>query len=83
MEMASFDRSLRTFVRRKPFHPFKVELTSGSQIEVDHPEALMVRNGVAVYFAPDGEIILFDHDTVARLSSNGKGNGTAGMTDDT
>ena len=76
MQSEGFERSLRTLTRRQPFLPFTVELTSGSRFQVDHPEALMVRNGVAVYFAADGEIMLFDHDTVARFARGGKENGS-------
>lgn len=77
MQQASFERSLRTFVRRKPFKPFAVELTSGSRLVIEHPEALAFYNGLAVYLATDGEVARFDHHTAARLSSNGKSQGTA------
>jgi hypothetical protein len=78
MQQASFKRSLRTFARRKPFKPFSVELTSGARFVIEHPEALAFYNGLAVYLATDGEVMLFDRHTVARLSSNGKSQGTAG-----
>jgi hypothetical protein len=67
MVAESFDRSLRAFVHRTPFRPFTVELVSGQRFEVGHPEALVYRNGVAVYFSPDGGISLFDHGGVSRL----------------
>jgi hypothetical protein len=72
MHQSTFDRSLRTLVRRKPFKPFMVELTSGSHFMVEHPEALAFYNGLGVYLATDGELMLFDHHTVARLVGNGK-----------
>src|SRR5690348_213850 len=31
---------LRSYSRRRPFQPYHVELTSGSRILVEHPEAL-------------------------------------------
>lgn len=67
MESASFDFSLRAFSRRAPFHPFAVELASGEQFTVDHPEALVYRGGLAVYVAPDGRPVMFDHMGVTRL----------------
>ena len=45
----NFDRTLRAFQRRTPFQPFTVELVSGTRIQVDHPEALVFRDGVAVF----------------------------------
>jgi hypothetical protein len=76
MHQSSFDRSLRTLVHRKPFKPFMVELTSGAQFMVEHPEALAFYNGLAVYLATDEELMLFDHHTVARLVRNGKAQGS-------
>ena len=49
------------------FESFAVELTSGGRIIVDHPEAMVVRGGLAVYIAPDGTPTLFDHEGVSRL----------------
>lgn len=63
----NFERSLRAFARKKPFRAFTVKLSSGDQIQVEHPEALMLHAGQAVYFAKDGEIWLFDHEEVAAL----------------
>ena len=67
MERDAFEGSLRAFVRRTPFHPFIVELVSGGQLQVDHPEALVFRGGVAVHFNRDGIPTLFDHEGVTRL----------------
>jgi hypothetical protein len=67
MTTDAFDRSLRAFQRRTPFRPYNVELVSGFRFQVDHPEALVFRSGVAVFFAPDGTPTLFDHEGVSRL----------------
>ncbi|MCI0683383.1 MAG: hypothetical protein L0Y71_14865 [Gemmataceae bacterium] len=73
MLQANFERSLRRFTRRRPFRPFVVELTSGSQFFVQHPEALAFYNGIAVYLASEGDdYMYFDHHTVARVGGNGK-----------
>jgi hypothetical protein len=71
MEANAFDRSLRAFARRASFQPFVVELVSGTRIDVDHPEALVFRGGVAVYVSAAGVPTLFDHQSVSRLSSAG------------
>ena len=68
MESESFERSLRAFTRRTPFVDFFVELASGGSFTVDHPEALVLRGGLAVYVAPDGTPTLFDHAGVTRLT---------------
>ncbi len=67
MERESLDRCLRAFVRRTPFAPFIVELVSGTRLQIDHPEALVFRNGVAVHFNQEGIPTLFDHQGVAQL----------------
>jgi hypothetical protein len=67
MQTDAFERSLRAFVRRAPFQPFTVELTSGSRFQVLHPEALAFNGGLAVYIAPDGTPSLFDHESVSQL----------------
>jgi hypothetical protein len=71
MMPVNFERTLRKFSQRKPFRPFVVELTSGTQIHVEHPEALAFYNGIAVYLAGD-DYMFFDHHTVARVGGNGK-----------
>ena len=53
-----------TFHERRPFKPFTVVLISGRQFEVDHPGALVHRDGVAIYVAPGGVPIIFDHEGV-------------------
>jgi hypothetical protein len=64
MVAETFTQALRALGRRKPFKPFTVELVSGERIEIEHPEALVFRNAVAVYIRPQGEIALFDHEGV-------------------
>jgi hypothetical protein len=36
-------------------------------VRVDHPEALVVGSGVAVYLAPDGAPAIFDHEGVSQV----------------
>lgn len=70
MQTEAFERSLRAFVRRAPFQPFTVELTSGTRFQVTHPEALAFNGGLAVYIGPDGTPSLFDHESVSQLVGN-------------
>ena len=67
MERESFDESLRGFIRQRPFYPFIIELVSGSQLSVDHPEALVFRTRTAIHFDQNDIPTLFDHQGVARL----------------
>lgn len=68
MEPKNFERSLRAFVQRRPFESFAVHFVEGDSITVDHPEALVLRGGVAVYISASGEPKLFDHRGVSRLT---------------
>lgn len=64
MEADHFDRTLAAFRQRVPFRPFTVALINGDRFEVDHPGALVVRDGVAGYIGPGGVPVLFDHEGV-------------------
>ncbi len=67
MQAAQFERSLRAFQRRAPFQSFTVALINGNRVQVDHPKALVLRGGTAVYVAADGVPTLFDHSSVSQL----------------
>jgi hypothetical protein len=67
MDISQFERSLRAFQRRTPFRSFTVALVSGDHFQVDHPEALVLRDGVAVFIAAGGIPTLFDHSSVSQL----------------
>jgi hypothetical protein len=43
------------------------KLVSGTKIDVHHPKALVIRNGVAVYLNADGTPAFFDHESAAQL----------------
>lgn len=67
MEVGQFERSLRAFQRLSPFRPFTVALVNGDRFQVDHPEALILRDGIAVFIAAGGVPTLFDHTSVSQL----------------
>ena len=69
MTAENFNIALEGLKQRKPFHPFTVELIGGQRVEIDHPGALVVRDGVAVFISPGGMPILFDHESVTQLEA--------------
>ncbi len=77
MDRESFERTLRAFQRRTPFLPFTVALVNGDRFQVDHPEALVLRGGVAVFITAGGVPTLFDHESVSQMIGEPLGQTTA------
>jgi hypothetical protein len=75
MEAANFDETLAAFRRRTPFRSFTVALVNGDRFEVDHPNALVVRDGVAVYIGAGGIPVIFDHEGVSEVIGDLMGQG--------
>ena len=67
MTPENFQNALEALRQRQPFRPFTVELVSGVRFEVDSPGALASRDGVALFVAPGGVPVLFDHESVSQL----------------
>ena len=67
MEANNFDQSLNALRRRSPYRPFTVALVNGDRFEIDFPDALVVRDGVAVYVSAGGVPIIFDHEGVSQF----------------
>lgn len=67
MTAENFQKALEGMRGRRPFRPFTVELISGDRFEVDYPDALVSRDGVAVFVAPGGVPVLFDHESVSQF----------------
>ena len=67
MTKEAFEKSLRSFQKRKPFKPFMIELTSGSTLQINHPEAVATYAGAAVHLSPDRDYTMFDADRVAKV----------------
>lgn len=67
MTSENFDHVLQSLRQRQPFQMFTVELSGGHRFEVDHPMALVVRDGVAVFIALGGVPIWFDHESVNQI----------------
>jgi hypothetical protein len=75
MTSEQFDRTLKAYQRRRPFRSFTVALVNGDRFQVDHPEALVVRGGVAVFVAADGTPTIFDHEGVSEMIGKSSPNG--------
>ena len=67
MTAENFDKTLQAYYRRRPFRSFCVRFVSGEYIDVDHPEALVVRGGVGVFISAEGVPTLFDHESVSEV----------------
>jgi hypothetical protein len=67
MTAEDFESVLEGLRQLHPFRVFTVELNEGHRFEVDHPGALVVRDGVAVFLAPGGMPIWFDHESVNQI----------------
>jgi hypothetical protein len=67
MTAENFQNVLDSLKQRQPFHVFTVELHGGRRFEIDHPGAMVARDGVAVFIAPGGIPIWFDHDSVNQI----------------
>jgi hypothetical protein len=68
MTAESFEKTIRAFQKRAPFRSFIVERMSGTRVRIDHPEALVLRAGVAVFISSKGAPTLFDHESVAQVT---------------
>lgn len=67
MEANHFEQTLEVFKDRRPFRPFTVALVNGDRFEVDHPGALAVRDGIAMYISTGCAPVIFDHEGVSQI----------------
>jgi hypothetical protein len=67
MDRETFDAPIRSFKHRTAFRPFTVSLVNGERLEVDHPDAVVVRDGVAGFVGPGGVPAVFDYEGVAQV----------------
>jgi hypothetical protein len=67
MDRETFEQTLQSFQNRAPFRPFTVSLVNGERLEVDHPKALVVRDGTGVFVGPGGVPAIFDFEGVAQV----------------
>ncbi len=74
MDRDTFTETIRAFKHRAPFRPFTVVTVAGNRHEVDHPDALAVKDGVALFLAPGGVPVIFDHEGISEVIGDLSGN---------
>jgi hypothetical protein len=67
MTAENFQQVLEALTKRTPFQIFTVELQGGHRFEVDRRNAIVFRDGVAVFIAPGGVPVWFDHQSVNKF----------------
>lgn len=67
MDRDTFTETIRKFKNRKPFKPFIVVTMNGNRYEVDLPEAIVVREGLAVFIGPGRVPGFFDNEGVKEI----------------
>ena len=75
MDRDTFYGTIRAFKHRTPFQPFTVAMVNGDRFEVDHPDALAVRGGLALLAAPGNVPVIFDHEGVSEVVGDLAGRG--------
>ncbi len=67
MDRDTFSSTIRAFKNRTPFRPFTVTMVNGNRFEVDYPDALAYRDGIALFAAPGNIPIIFDNEGVSEI----------------
>ena len=67
MDRDTFDNTIREFKYRSPYRPFTVAMVNGDRLEVDRPDALAIRDGVAIFAGPGGVPVIFDYEGVSQV----------------
>ena len=70
--------TLEAFQDQDPFHPFTLAMNDGSKLEIDHPRAVVYRNGRGVFLGPGGTPHLFSSHSVNQVIGDLAGNATSG-----
>ncbi len=78
MERDTFDNTMRALKHRRPFNPFTVVMVNGDRLEVDYPDALAIREGVALFVGPGRVPVIFDHEGVSQVIGDLAGQSSAG-----
>jgi hypothetical protein len=74
MDKNTFAGTLRAFKQRTPFRPFTIVTVSGQRHEVDHPDVLALRGGVALFVGPGDVPVILDHQSVDEVVGDLAGN---------
>ena len=79
MDRDTFDQTIRAFKHHSPFQPFTVAMENGDRLEIDHPNALAIGGGIAIYAGPGGIPSFFDHHRVSRIIGDLAGQPSEGI----
>jgi hypothetical protein len=74
MDRTLFAGTIRAFKHRTPFRPFTVVTMSGQRHEIDQPDAVALRGGVALFVGPGDMPVIFDHESVDEVVGDLAGN---------
>src|SRR4051812_13282344 len=75
MDRETFTETIKAFKHRTPFRLFTVATVSGNRYEVDFPDALALREGLAIFVGPSRVPVFFDHEGVSDLIGDLSGRG--------
>lgn len=67
MDRETFGSTIRAYQQRTPFRPFTIVTVAESRYEIDHPGAILEREGVAMFAAPGGVPVIFDYEGVSEF----------------
>ncbi len=75
MDRETFTETIRAFRNRQPFKPFTVVTVSGNRYEVDYPDALAEREGLAIFVGPGRVPVFFDNEGISEVIGDLSGRG--------
>ena len=75
MDRRRFESTIRVFRDRRPFRPFTIAMVNRDRLEIDHPDALLVRDGVGLFAGPGGVPAVFDYEGVTQMIGDLSGQG--------
>ncbi len=75
MDRETFTETIRAIRNRTPFKPFTVVTVNGNRYEVDFPDALAVRDGLAIFLGPGRVPVFFDNEGVSEVIGDLSGRG--------
>jgi hypothetical protein len=67
MDRDRFTTTLTMLKNRRPFGPFTLAMVNGERLEVDFPDAVALRQSMAVFRAPGGVTVWLDHEGVSEI----------------
>lgn len=78
MRQDQFEHIVHAFLRRRPFRPFMLELSSGTRIRVHRPEAFAMSAGMVSVLDRKGYPHYFDEGSVVHVTREMNGQGGNG-----